>query len=150
MNLQKQQLKEQLRNSLVQIGADAIENALRFTKDPVILRQVQEHLATIRSNDVQRIYDLNQSFVTPQTYSVESSLLRATKALLKLAQSDRWLNGGTLAYQIFMPCWDAAGSSRSDDREQIIEAKYHNTVLRPRIEQAFEKLRNAEKDLKAA
>src|SRR2546426_12721645 len=117
---------------------------------PAEARQVREHLATIRSNDVQRINVCFQDFIEPQTYSADSCLLRATKALLKLAQSDRWLNGGTLAYQIFMPCWDAAGQGHSTDREQRIESKYHNTVLRPRIEQAFEKLRNAEKNLKAA
>ena len=74
----KEQFKHQLRDALVKIGAEAIEHALRFTKDAATLNQIQECLAVIRSHDVQRISAASQSFVLPQTYSIEFSLLQAT------------------------------------------------------------------------
>jgi len=53
-----------------------------------------------------------------------------------------------------MPCWQAAVHvpfhGQLSDRESIAEEKYHDTVLRPKIEQAFQQLANAEKKLKAA
>ncbi len=78
-----------------------------------------------------------------------SCIRRASGELLKLSVSEKWLSGETLTANVFTPCWDA-GSFIGRGEEARNEMKWQNENLYPQVEEAFKRLRNAEKNLKAA
>jgi len=138
------QLKHEFRSNLVDIGRRAIEHALRFLPQSNPTRKlVEERLAGLSNK-------IDLASVKEETeYTQESCIRRASGELLKLSVSEKWLSGETLTANVFTPCWDA-GSFIGRGEEARNEMKWQNENLYPQVEEAFKRLRNAEKNLKAA
>ncbi len=161
MNLQKQQLKEQLkhehRDEMVQIGIRAVQHALRWipgtseahrsitkyielvqTKSSTIPELVRQH-GQIQQAIANRV-------LAPLPYTIDTCLIHGTESLLKLSISEKYISGSMLN-TVFVGCWN--GASCLDDDKMRAEMKYQDDVLRPQIESAFEKLRDQEDKLAA-
>src|SRR5437660_186624 len=141
----KQQLKDEHRDRMVRIGIEAVEHSLRFLPEANPTRTVvEERLAGLRD----RNFDL-ASIKEETEYTQESCIRRASGELLKLAVSEKWLSGDMLTANVFTPCWDA-GSFVGRGEEAHNEMTWQNKNLYPQVEQAFKRLRDQEKNLKAA
>lgn len=159
VNLLKQQLKHSFRDEMVQIGIRAIEHALRLVSpDSKTYRTVTEYIQLIRDKKLpeiaqlvrehQRIEnDVRNRIIPDRPYTIETCFTEAAESLLKLSISEKWISGGMML-SVFVPCWN--GASRISDHEQRQEEEFQNSVLYPEIEAKFERLREDEKQLKAA
>lgn len=153
MNQQKQQLKHEHRDRMVQIGIEAVEHALRLIPQNSEFKTVQEYLGLIRDHDVQQIAKLVQQHrrIKPlsgdryrEMFYCENRLLEATRELLKLAITERYVSGDQLEF-VFVPSWN--NSDRSEP-EQLAQKQFQDSVLRPKIDQSFKQLQIAEKKFK--
>ena len=157
--MNKQQLKHNHRDEMVQIGVRAVEHALRLVPElGDCYQRVRHYLDLIERRDIQQITvlakkhdEFRQAVANrvkqPRPYTIETCLIHGAEKLLKLSVTERYISGSVLN-AVFVDCWN--GASCVNGREQQTEMDYQNTVLHPQIETAFEQLRNAEKNLKAA
>jgi hypothetical protein len=154
----KQDLKHQHRDELVQIGIRAIEHALRFRPDQKMTQVIQQRLSDLRNNDTSRAADIIRDdderrrrvasrLASPVPYTKENVLLSATVELFRLATTEKYASGSMLE-TIFVKCWDAGIFVGRDDTELHDEMNWQEKELRPLVQRAFERLWTAEDQLK--
>lgn len=148
---QKQQLKHELRDTLVLIGMDAIRHAFRLLpEDSETSRTIENYFALIRSGDTAKIAATMQRIERtkkPRQYCLDTCLLHGAEELLYWSICEKWLSSSNITCCAFVGAWNGA-SCINYPVEQNAEMSYQETVLRPRIEAAFERVWNAEKELK--
>jgi hypothetical protein len=154
---QKQILKHQLRDDLIQIGVKALRHAFRLLPpNSPCQTQIEEIFHLIDVGDTARITKLVQEhrrfrkavqnrLTGPRPYILETCLLNGAEDLLQLTNDERWL-GSSAIEPAFVGGWN--GASCVNNREMDIESKYQDSVLRPEIEAMYERVRTAEKELK--
>ncbi len=153
MSEQKQlELKHKHRDKLVQLGARAIEHALRFNPDEATRRIVRERLDRIRNGNVETAAEIVREHDQKVKqigrclrYSKENNFLRATVELFRLATTEKHATD-TLLNAVLIPCWDA-GIFLSQAALQN-EMKWQNEAIYPKVEQAFRELWAAKDALK--
>jgi hypothetical protein len=141
---------------MIEIGSEAITHALHWIpQNSGTFKMIQNYLGVIRDHDIPQITELVQQHrkIKPlsgdryrETFYCENRLLEATKELLKLSITERYVSGDMLEF-VLVPSWNNSDRTES---EQLAEKHFQDSVLRPKIESSFEQLRIAEKKLKKA
>jgi hypothetical protein len=147
--MNRQQLKYEHRDRLVQIGIQAIEHALRFQPSEQATKIIEQRLAALRENDLQIIKSVIHERIS-QTYTKDNVLLAATVELCKLAVTEKYVSGQMLNC-VLVKCWDAgiflAGADVSN-REMHAEMDWQQANLVLLIQRSFEQLWEQEDLLK--
>ena len=148
MNLQKQQLKHEHRDRMVQIGITAIEHTLRYLpEDESARRIISERLDKIRSHDLaELVKQVRRDVKKSQSQNQVQRLMDATNELVLLVVSEKYISGEMLEF-VLVPAWNSLFMS---DREMMNEMAWQKRILHPRIEDSFRELRIAEKKLGAS
>lgn len=151
---QKQQLKHEHRDRLIAVGIRAIEHVLK-PNDPEVIR---EYLDVARTHNAARIREIlraqKEYFPTAQP-SRETFLLNAINGLFELAVTGKYVNAHTttmmsydanIIHRVFAPAYNSCVFESA--KRQQNEINWQDRELRPLIEDSFEQLRTAEKQLK--
>jgi hypothetical protein len=149
MNEQKQQLKHEHRDRLVEIGCLAIEHASRSLPENDQTRKIiSERLEAVRRGDITVILSqARREIKKTHPHTQASRLVDATGELILLAASEKYLSGDALDW-VLVPAYNSFVFV--SDQVQRDEIAWQEKTLHPRVEESFKQLRDAEKNLKAA
>jgi hypothetical protein len=143
MKQQKQQLKHQHRDRMVEIGIRAVEHVIQGSDS-----DLRSCLDLIRDRDRGKIAEaIRKLAVVKDTRPVtrETILARGVEALLSLSISDKYISGSILDF-VFVPCSNSFVFVSDEAQKQ--EENWQNINLRPLIDDSFEQLRKAEDQLR--
>jgi hypothetical protein len=136
MKQQKQQLKRQHRDRMVEIGIRAVEHVIQKSDS-----DLRSYLDLIRNRDKVKIAEaIRKLAVLKDTRPVtrEIILARGVEALLSLSISEKYTSGSILDF-VFVPCSNSFVFVSDEDQQK--EVNWQDINLRPLIDNSFEQLR---------